>query len=522
LTGSDGTGSDGTGAPADRAGGTGAPATVWFDVEDLFEYAAANRRPSGIQRVAIEILRALREEGGGRVGLLRHDPPRGGFRPVAWASLDGLFERLTGAGPTEAGLTAGASAPSRRKSSRPPGGIAPEPAWRLRLRRLVYRLPPEARRDALRAARLQGQAAAAALSLARALARHAAARLAAPLRRPGAEAPRADAASPDLASPDFASPDFASLARPGDVLVVLGAPWAAPDYAAMLARAKTRLGVRVGLLVFDIIPIRHPEWCDPGLARLFRAWFAGVLPLADIVMAISRATASDVARLAAGSGIALPAPVLVVPMGSGFTLARAAPAPAAAPAAGAAADPALAGGYVLCVGTIEARKNHALLFRVWRRLLDELPRARVPTLVLAGRVGWLVEDLMRQLDNCAYLDGAIRLIEDAGDAELAALYRGCLFTVFPSLYEGWGLPVTESFSFGKPCVTARGGSLAEAGGALARYLDADSASDAYRVIRAVIDDPDGLRAWQAEVARGFSPVAWRETAAAILRAAGGR
>ena len=72
----------------------------------------------------------------------------------------------------------------------------------------------------------------------------------------------------------------------------------------------------------------------------------------------------------------------------------------------------------------------------------------------ALRVGWLVEDLMRQIVHADHLDGKLIVVEDPTDAELAALYQGCQFTVFPSLYEGWGLPVTESLAFGKPCLAS--------------------------------------------------------------------
>jgi glycosyltransferase involved in cell wall biosynthesis len=172
------------------------------------------------------------------------------------------------------------------------------------------------------------------------------------------------------------------------------------------------------------------------------------------------------------------------------------------------------------VSTVEARKNHLLLFRVWRRLVEDMSPASVPTLVFVGRVGWLVQDLIQQLDNTAYLDNKICLIQDASDAELVSLYRGCLFTVFPSLYEGWGLPVTESLSFGKPCIVARGSSLPEAGGVLARYFDPESVSDAYAVIRAVIEDPEGLCIWQADVVRSFAPVSWSAAVDVILQRIG--
>ncbi len=176
------------------------------------------------------------------------------------------------------------------------------------------------------------------------------------------------------------------------------------------------------------------------------------------------------------------------------------------------------GSYVLTVSTIEARKNHALLFRVWRRLLDEMPAAAVPTLVFAGRVGWLVDDLMRQLRNADYLGGKIVLIEDPRDGELAQLYAGCRFTVFPSFYEGWGLPVTESLGFGRPCIISNASALPEAGGTLARYFDPENGAEATRVIRRAIEDAEGTEAWGTRIAAEFRPVSWDDSARGILRA----
>jgi glycosyltransferase involved in cell wall biosynthesis len=451
--------------------------TLWIDVEDLFDHAAGHARPSGIQRLSHEVGRALRQRHDA-VRFLRHDPPRGTFRVVPWSAVADVFARM-----------AAAAAP-RGRAAPATGGIAAESGARWRLRRLVYRLPPDFRRRLLTAARQQALAWAAWADL---------------LRVRAGVASRAD--MPEPADP---AADFASLVRPGDVLAAFGAPWRYPDYAGLIAATQRRFGVRFALLVCDIIPIRRPEWFDPGLVRVFSAWFAATLPLADTVFAISRATAADVARFAADAGIPLAGPVQTIPIGSGFGA-----TPAAAPLAATGAAPP--GPYVLCVSTIEARKNHLLLFRVWRRLLDERPADMVPTLVFAGRVGWLVVDLMRQLENTGYLGGKIRVIEDVSDTDLAGLYRGCLFTLFPSFHEGWGLPVTESLMFGKPCLAARATSLPEAGGTLARYFDPDSATDAHDAIRAVLDDLAGLRAWEAEIARSFAPVPWTATADAILR-----
>jgi glycosyltransferase involved in cell wall biosynthesis len=309
-----------------------------------------------------------------------------------------------------------------------------------------------------------------------------------------------------------ASADLTDLARPNDVLIVLGSPWFSNDYAAIVDRLRRQSGIRFAVLVHDIVPLRRPEWCDRTLVRLFRNWYGSVLPVSDAVFSVSHATAADLERHAAAAGIRLEGRVKPIPMGTGFGNGAAGEEPetddASLPAPGE---------YILFVSTIEARKNHALLFRVWRRMVDELPPEKVPILVFAGRVGWLVSDLMQQLENARFLDGKIRIVRAPTDATLRRLYRGCLFTLFPSLFEGWGLPVTESLALGKPCIASNRTAIPEAGGALARYFDPENLADAYNVIRAAIEDRAGLSAWQEQVVREFRPVSWDETATAIVQ-----
>jgi glycosyltransferase involved in cell wall biosynthesis len=128
----------------------------------------------------------------------------------------------------------------------------------------------------------------------------------------------------------------------------------------------------------------------------------------------------------------------------------------------------------------------------------------------------MVDDLIHQLRNASFLNGKIVLVDNPSDGELKSLYNGCLFTVFPSLYEGWGLPVTESLSLGKPCIVSNAASLPEAGGALARYFDPENATEATAVIRAVLEDRAGLAAWEAQVVREFRPVSWEVSARALV------
>jgi glycosyltransferase involved in cell wall biosynthesis len=305
----------------------------------------------------------------------------------------------------------------------------------------------------------------------------------------------------------------------GDTLLVLGAPWDRPDYAYQVARLRSRYGMRLAVMIHDLIPILHPEWCDAGIIRAFGGWNGSVLPLADQIFSNSRATARDVEEWAEREGVRIARPVVTLPLGTGFSgeaMAEGGDAAGLTPHVLALRQQP----YVLFVSTIEARKNHLLAFRAWRQLLRDLPREQVPRLVFAGRVGWLVADLMQQLENANWLDGHVTLVRDPTDAELRGLYEGCWFTLFPSLYEGWGLPVTESLSFGKPCVASSRTAVPEAGGPYCLYHDPDSVTEAVALLKRVIAEPELIAERARRLRHEFRPTPWSAAAELILRTLG--
>ena len=118
--------------------------------------------------------------------------------------------------------------------------------------------------------------------------------------------------------------------------------------------------------------------------------------------------------------------------------------------------------FVLFVATIEGRKNHQLMLDIWRRMVVDGDDP--PSLVCVGRVGWRTQTFLAELVETNYLDGKIVLLEEISDEHLKLLYSRCLFTVCPSLYEGWGLPVGESLAAGKICVCSDRASLPEVAG----------------------------------------------------------
>jgi glycosyltransferase involved in cell wall biosynthesis len=433
-------------------------ARIWIDVGDLFIYAAAAHRPSGIQRLEFELCRALVAllESKDRVFFVRHDEQQQSLVEVTWEAVELLFEEMSDSSHLQT--------PNKASAFRTA---------------LLDMLPSDLRKFLSH----QKQAMA---GLVRSL-RH---RWRSRTRDP-------------IATPDFA-------ARPGDILAVFGAPWISSDYHSYDRKAVCEKGLRFAVLIHDLIPLRRHDWFGDGVIKGFQAWFEDAIQLADVILTNSVATAADVSAYARKAGLALSTAPTPIPIGTGFTTRQ-----KGASVRSTRLPPPDT--YALCVSTIEIRKNHALLVRVWQLLLDNMPPESVPTLVFAGRVGWLVSDLMQQLRNSNFLHGKIVHVDGPTDEELEALYDGCLFTLYPSFYEGWGLPVTESHSFGRPCIASNATSLPEAGGALARYIDPDNATGAYRVIRETIEDRAGLRKWRDEVQRDFRPVSWRQSAEAVMR-----
>jgi len=129
----------------------------------------------------------------------------------------------------------------------------------------------------------------------------------------------------------------------------------------------------------------------------------------------------------------------------------------------------ITGDFVLTVGSIEPRKNHETLYRAYLMAIEEAGDS-LPQLVIVGKPMWRADDLMNILTRHPVLKGRVLCLK-ATDLELAALYENCLFTLLPSLYEGWSLTLPESLGQGKFCLCSDTPPLREIGGDLVDYVE---------------------------------------------------
>lgn len=312
---------------------------------------------------------------------------------------------------------------------------------------------------------------------------------------------------------------------PGDALFYAGIVTNQAKLRHLEATVE-RLVMPVIVVIHDVIPLKFREWCKVRTFESFERWFAFVARRAALILTPSAHTCSDVAQLAGAAGIAcrrlatvplphtLPRRPDTVAEEDGGKEAKAdiigpGPWPVSSDAAAALPDRfALPGRFALYVSTIEPRKNHRLLFYLWKRLLDRHPPAAVPDLVLLGKRGWQSNDFLSELSNAGYLGGKITWIAEADDALLALAYRRCAFTVFPSFYEGFGLPVAESLGFGKPCLASDQASIPEVGGDLVDYFDPYELSQAYALVETAIFHEAFLASRSQRIRERFRPTDW--------------
>ncbi len=287
-----------------------------------------------------------------------------------------------------------------------------------------------------------------------------------------------------------------------------GLVWSAPFPPMFRRLAAERRGFSV--LLHDMIQVQRPDLVGEADAAAFGAWLDIVLRTAATVFVTSPVTRQALRSWAEARGSG-PLPS-IVPLRFGMRHLDA-PGPVRP-----RLRPGLrSGDYVLSVGTIDRRKNQALLLDIWQELIGTLGPEAVPQLVLAGR------QQLAGLDATAASLAErqqVLTIADAGDEEIAALYRGCRFTLFPSLAEGYGLPVAESLAFGRLCIASDLPEIREFAGDFAWYFPAGSRQEALRQIRCAITRPEQVAAAERRIAADFVAPTWRETVLSIRRALG--
>ncbi|MND94764.1 D-inositol-3-phosphate glycosyltransferase [compost metagenome] len=198
-------------------------------------------------------------------------------------------------------------------------------------------------------------------------------------------------------------------------------------------------GIERVVMLHDLIPITHPEFCRPGDGDKHRRRVLTTLHHASRIVVNSQYTADELLAFADRERLTAP-PVEVAHLGLEPVFLKAEPSAARRP-------------YFVHVGTIEARKNLAFLLTVWRRLQERMGDA-APRLVLIGRYGWENEAVLDHLQRSPNLQGLVHQVENLPDTALADLMRGAQAVLAPSSVEGFDLPAVEACAMGVPLIAS--------------------------------------------------------------------
>ena len=258
--------------------------------------------------------------------------------------------------------------------------------------------------------------------------------------------------------------------------------------------------VKLVLMCHDLISVKFgTRFHEPKSCQSFDRFVRWMLAHADMIVCPSQCTAQDLRDYAVQLGMRCPS-LRIVPHGTALGSAEVTPPPNAG-------KKISVGGFVLSVGTLEPRKNHALLLEVWQQL-KEIHHAAAPMLVLAGSRGWMLDSLINEIRSRGLRD-TVMMLERVSDVELAWIYHNCRFTVFPSHYEGWGLPVAESLAYGKYCIASSAGAVPEVTQGLVRHLDPEDDEAWRHEIERLWFDPDALVALERRIQAQYRPTTWQ-------------
>ena len=268
-------------------------------------------------------------------------------------------------------------------------------------------------------------------------------------------------------------------------------------YSPDFVLPPTRRGTRALLTVHDLSFLHYPEHFVPKLVQYLTQVVTRSVARADWVLADSDATRAD---LIAHLGTE-PEKVQVLYSGVDACFCPQ-PEPGEAErirARYSIGDPSTGSGrcrpYILSVGTLQPRKNYIRLIQAFAHLHADLQ------LLIAGGKGWLYEDILAEAEKHP---DSVRVLGFVDDRDLPALYRNASLFAFPSLYEGFGLPVLEAMACGVPVVCSDVSSLPEVAGDAALLVNPLDTSDLTAAMALVLGDADLRRKM---IAKGFAQAA---------------
>jgi len=291
----------------------------------------------------------------------------------------------------------------------------------------------------------------------------------------------------------------------GDVFFIPAGEWWDDNFISLVLSYQQQ-GVKIVQVAHDLLPIVTPQFSGHATESL-STYNSKIMPVASLVLANSESTKKDLVNWLSSKNLPVPK-VEVFRIGEDFTFES-----PTEPTDEVFKSTGLKGqDFIIAVGTIEARKNHALLYYTYK--LAKARNITLPKLLLVGRRGWMTNDVYEYITNDPETKNDIIPLHDISDPELSWLYDNSLFTIYPSFYEGWGMPIAESIMRGVPCLASNTSSMPEVAPGFAHYFTPSSTDELLDGIMTMLK-PGYLEKEKAKL-KDYKPTTWDDSFAQVI------
>lgn len=292
-------------------------------------------------------------------------------------------------------------------------------------------------------------------------------------------------------------PQKIKLFKKSDIVLVTGGMWTG-SYIDDISEAKKNIGFKLVHFIYDMIPTYLPAYVVDWLPEAFTNYNRKLFEVAENIICISESTRRDSMKFIKDHNIINKPKFDIIRIGDEIN--KVVPRPVDAIKHG--------DKFILSVSTFEARKNYVGIYYAVK--LAKSHNIQIPKIVIVGRKGWQTDDIRYIISKDPETKNSILHLSEIDDRQLAWLYKHCLFTIFPSFYEGWGMPIAESLIYGKLCLSSNTSSMKEIGGDLVDYF---SPYDTRQILEKILEanNEDYRARRENQITEQYKPTPWNKT-----------
>ncbi len=292
----------------------------------------------------------------------------------------------------------------------------------------------------------------------------------------------------------------------GSIFFELESAWHNVPTRDVLLPQLSASGLKIVTFLYDVMPIKFPEYFEQFAVEKFKKFLNAHLKYSSAFICISRASERDLLEYA-GQVDAKTTNFSTTSIQLGVDHTRTIADQVSWPL------PSTIQRYILCVSTIEPRKNHNLLLAAFEKAAQQCQDV---ALVLVGKKGWKSNQFIQQLKQHPLWQKRIFWFCNINDATLSSFYKRAHLVVIPSLYEGLGLPVVEALNYGCVTLCSNTGGLPEAGGLHAIYFDPRKKDQLIQVLKQYLHN-NKAHEQKSLMVRAFKGPSWNSTISSIIK-----